>query len=527
MTASATRTHLPVRTPILPDEWPETYLVSLARAQGLRKPWGHDVELIRSVLPWEILRSTGIPQVGQARPQYLQGRPQYGAMPLPPWASVVRAMPLRYCPRCLVEERYFKTRWRLSGFHACTAHGCLLKSDLADRALTANYTREGLQQFKDATAEQILSGVVCCSPRELSAVSMVWKPLELMAQRSASPREDEALGQIACWSVLLWRLLEEISRAHHKKVIRQPTTGQLAGVGRLIEDLGVVTAPYLDGMLALFAALRENIHVLAAKRFLDVLMAQEDKQPTALSTLPLSRLRERLMSFAPVATPRAAHGEMAFRELREHAVNKAALLEELAPLGAGSDVVNRWIRTDLIPTTKLSREGMNFTFVERKHVLQARRAMLSLIHARDFASEHNLDWRTYKAIRDTSLIRTGALGVRGYLYRKDIVALIGQLELMSAPVHGTSALRWPLFCESTLHIAEQRSTFVALVRAALQGQVQVYRDLSKPGLSAFSLGVDGIAWLAGRRRASFYERRWRPVLQQPGLFDAQEQAGAA
>ena len=131
----------------------------------------------------------------------------------------------------------------------------------------------------------------------------------------------------------------------------------------------MVLAPSLDGMLALFAALRENIHVLAAKRFLDALMLQADKQPTALSTLPLTSLRERLMSFAPVATPRAAHGEMAFRELREHAV--------------------------------------------RKHVLQARRAMLSLIHARDFATEHNLDWRTYKAIRDTSLIRTGALGVRG------------------------------------------------------------------------------------------------------------------
>lgn len=527
MTASSPRAHLPVRTPMLPDEWPETYLVSLVRAQGVRKPWQYDVELIRSVLPWEHPLPAGNSHVGKSVKQYHQGRPQYGAKPLPPWASVVRAMPLRYCPRCLVEKRYFRTRWRLSGLHACTFHGCLLKSDLADRALTANYTRKGLLKFADAADEQILDAAQFCMPRELRAIKMVWQPLELMAQQAVSPREDEALGKLASWSVLLWRLLEEISRAHHKKVIRQPTTGQLAGVGRLIEELGVVMAPSLDGMLALFAALRENIHVLAAKRFLDALMLQEDKQPTALSTLPLASLRERLMSFAPVATPRAAHGEMAFRELREHAVNKAALLEELAPLGAGSDVVNHWIRTNLIPTTKLSREGTNFTFVERKHVLQARRAMLSLIHARDFAAEHNLDWRTYKAIRDTSLIRTGALGVRGYLYRKDVVTLIGQLELMSAPVHGTSALRWPLFCESTLHIAEQRSTFVALVRAALQGQVQVYRDLSKPGLSAFSIGVDGIAWLAGRRRAFFYERKWRPVLQQPGLFDPQEQTGAA
>lgn len=523
MMMSATRAQVPVRTPILPDEWPETYLVSLARAQGLRKPWGHDVDLIRTVLPWEKLCATGMPKVGQPRRPYLEGRPQYGAMPLPAWASVVRAMPLRYCPHCLVDERYFKTRWRLAGLHACTAHGVLLKNDLVDRALTANYTRKGLLQLNDANDEHILSGVIRCAPNELSAVSMVWQPLEVMAQTSESPREDEALGQLACWSVLLWRLLEEISRGHHKKVIRQPTTGPLAGVARLIDELGVVTAPSIEGVLALFASLRENIHVLAAKRFLDGLILQEEKQPTALSALPLTSLRERLLAGAPVATPRSAHGEMAFRELRTRAVNKSVLFEELAPLGAGSDVVDHWVRAKLIPTTKVSRDGMSFVFVDRKDVLQARRAMLSLIHARDFAAEHGLDWRTYKAIKDTSLLRTGALGLRGFLYRKEIVALTSQLELMSAPVHGASALRWTLFCESTFHIAEQRSTFVSVVQAALRGQIQVYRDLSKQGLSAFSIGVDGIAWLAGRRRAYFCERRWRPAMQQPGLFDAQEQ----
>lgn len=527
MTVVATRAHPPVRTPMLSDEWPETYLVSLARAQGLRKPWGHDVELIRSFLPWESPPSADIARVGESRSQYLQGRPQYGDLPLPPWASIVRAMPLRYCPDCLIEKRYFRTRWRFSGLLACTTHGCLLKSDLADQAITANYSRKDLLKFEDAGEMQFLDAALCCLPREHHAVSMVWRPLELMAQNSASPRVDDALGQLASWSVLLWRLLEEISRAHHKKVLKQPTTGQLTGVGRLIEELGVVTAPSLDGMLALFSALRENIHVLAAKRFLDWITSQETGAPTALSSLPLKSLRERLTSFAPVATPRTPHGEMAFREQLKRAVNKSVLLEELAPIGGGSDIVNRWIRRKLIPTTKVSREGMDFTFIERKDLLQARRTLLSLIQARDFAAEHELDWITYKAIRDTGLIKTGVLGIRGYLYRRDIVALTCQLELMSSPVHGASGLRWQLFCESTLHIAEQRTTFVALVRAATQGQIRVYRDLSKPGLSAFSIGVDGIAWLAGRRRAFFYERKWRPRLQQPGLFDAQGEGARA
>ncbi|MEH0166706.1 TniQ family protein [Roseateles microcysteis] len=527
MTEATLRMHLPVRRPMLPDEWPETYLLSLARAQGLRRAWGYDVELIRSVLPWERPMSTGNQPASESASPYLQGRPQYGANPLPSWASIVRAMPLRYCPHCLLEQRYFRTRWRFSGFHACTFHGCYLKSDLVDQALTANYNREGRLKFADATDEQILNAALCCLPHELHATKMVWQPLELMAQRAESPRENEALGELASWTVMLWRLLEEISRIHHKKVIGQPTTGLLPGVGRLSRDLGIVTAPSLDGVQAMFAGLRENAHLLAARRFIDGLIGQEGKTPTALSALPLEVLRERLMCFAPVATPRTPHGGMAFRDLREHAVNKSVLLEDLAPLGGGPELVNRWIRCKLITTVKVIREGMAFTFIEREHARQARRALLSLIHARDFVAQHDLDWCTYKAIRDIGLINTGALGLRGYLHRKDIAALIAQLELMSAPVHEASSLRWPLFCETTLHCAEQRATFLALVRAAIQGRIRVYRELSRPGLSAFSIGVDGIVWMARRRRAFFYERKWRPAVGQRGLFDAQEEGAAA
>lgn len=527
MTAPSVRAHVLVRPAMRPDEWPETYLASLARAQGLRRPWGHDVDLVRSVLPWEPPRAIEAPRDREARLQYLPGRPQYGAMPLPPWASVVRAMPLRYCPHCLAERRYFRTRWRFSGLHACTTHGCFLKANLADQALTANYTRKGLLQFKDATNEQILDGTVMCLPREAIAISMVWRPLELMSEQSVSPREDEALGQTAAWAVLLWRFLEEISRAHHKKVIRQPTTGQLAGVARLIDEFGLAVSPCRDGMLALLAALRENTHVLAAHRFLERLIFHEDQQRTALSALNLVSLRERLASFAPAVLSRTPHGEMAFREIREHAINKASLIEDLAPLGGSWEIVNRWIQRKLIPTKKVSREGMDFTFIERKDALQVRRALLSLIHARNFTTEHDLDWPTYKAIRDTGLIRTGALGLRGYLYRKDVAVLIGKLELMSAPEPKTSVMLWKVFCASTLYIAEQRATFADLIRAATEGRFHIYRNLSKPGLSAFSIGVDGIAWLAGRRKAFFYERKRKATLLQPGLFDGQMEEAPA
>lgn len=522
MIAPGLRVRLPVRRALFPDEWSETYLVALARAQGLRRPWGHDVDLIRGFLPWQHHQGTSDLLTNSGRAQYLQGRPQYGSTALPPWASLVRAMPLRYCPLCLMQERYFRTRWRLSGLHACTFHGCLLKADLAEPALTVNYKRDGLKRLLDVQAEQLIEAAQCCLPPEMRAISMVWRPLEDLAQSDAAAGSVEDISALASWSVLTWRSLEEISRAHHKKVLQQPTGGPLTGVGRVVEDLAISLTPSLEGMLALFSALRENIHVLAAKRFFDELIMQEQKAATALSLLPLQHLSERVLSFSRRSTPRTPHGDMAFRDLREHAVNKSVLLEQTALLGASSHVLDRWIREQLLPTVQVSRGGKQFMFIDREHVRQIRRALSSLIHARDFAAEHCLSWVTYKAIRDSGLLRTGALGIRGFLYRKEIANLMTQLEFMSSPDHNASALRWRLFDEATLHIAEQRHTYLALVKAAVQGYVRIYRDLSKPGLSSFSIGVDGITWLAARRRAFFFERKWRPNVEQPELFDAQE-----
>lgn len=51
---------------------------------------------------------------------------------------------------------------------------------------------------------------------------------------------------------------------------------------------------------------------------------------------------------------------------------------------------------------------------------------------------------------------------------------------------------------------------------------QVYRDLDRPGLSAFSIGADGIAWLAACRRSFFLYRKRGVVLMQPDLFDVPE-----
>lgn len=503
MTASSSRIHLPVRIPMRPDEWPETYLISLARAQGKRKPKRSDIELLRSILVSDGLLAETIQSSSTSIAPHTTGRPQYGSELLPKWAVIERSGALRYCPHCLVEAPYFRTRWRLSGLHACTLHGCLLKSNLFEEAITTYSGRKGWLTVVEAEDADVLDGALCCLPREVKAISMVWRPLEVMAQ-TASKHEGMDLGSLACWSILLWRLLEVIARFHHIQVIRRPTNGLLAGIGRLIEDLDIATAPSLEGVLALFSRLHQNTHIRTAKHLLVGLLKQEEKTRTGLSNLPLRLLSDRLTAIAPQIIRRASPAGTVFGPLRDHGVSKAALQEQLSPLGAGYETLTRWLKNGQIPSKKLILGHKEVTFIEGKHALRARRAMLSLIHASEFMLQHELDWRMYTVIRDTALVKTGVL--HEYLYRQEIAALIARLELMSAPAHELPCSIWRLFRSATVKLVGGRAIFFDLVQAAIQGHVRVFRDLSKPGLSAFTIGMDSLDWAILRQRAAHRAR---------------------
>lgn len=521
MSNSVIEARLPLRPRLRPDEWPETYLASLARSHGVRRPWTYDVDLIRSALPWEDEVRTAQRTTPPSRRTYFQGRPQYGALPLPIWASVVRAMPLRYCPLCMVDERYIRTRWRISALHVCTVHGCALKSDLVEPALTVHFAQRGRLELADCDVAQLIEGSACSMPNEFRAASMVWAPLEQMAAESTDPRTDASLGLLAAWSLLVWRTLEVVSRIHHKKVIKTPTNGVLTGVGRLVDDLQLNLAPSRNGMLALLEGLRENAHALAAQRLLMDLMRDEAKSKTVLSLLPLADLSGLLSSFKPGLAHRTAHGAMAFRQLRTEAMNKAEVKDELRAVGAGDDVVQRLLRNGLLRTLQSNeQENGNNKFIARQDVQRARRYLLTLMHARAFVAEHDLGWPTYVALRQTNLLSDVPTGLRGFIRRSDVTLLMCRLELMSTPASNCPRLRWPLFSEQTLYAAEQRSTFALLIEAAIEGRFQVYRDLDRPGLSAFSIGVDGIAWLAACRRSFFVYRKRGLASMQPDLFDA-------
>lgn len=520
MTTTTSTGLLPVRIPMRPDEWTETYLVALARAQGLRRPRANDVERLRTVLLRQQSSAVARPPLDAASSLDTPAEAPNGEESLPSWAVIARSAPLRYCPSCLIESRYFRSRWRLAGFHACTVHGCRLKSDLFEEAITTYMARRNRTSVVDADAARLLGGAVCCSADELRAIKMVWAPLETAAQTASTPEERHRAATLAGWSALLWSALDVVAFAHYQQILHQPTNGELARVSRFVKDFEVAAQPSMEGLLSLFSSFTENAHFRAAKRLIDALEARDVREGTALMAVPLRHLGERLAALAPEALIPRPVGGTALQGVRDHSICKAAFIDQLAAHGPRYQAVNRLFQRGQIPTTKLPCGSREFTLIEKSHAQRARRLMLSLIHANEFMVQHDIDTTTYEAIRHAALLKTGIL--RAYLYRQEITALVTRLELMCSPATDIQSPRWQVFCAATIGAVGGRPMFSDFIQAALQGRFQMFRDLSKQGLSAFSISADALSWAVERRRAIHCARAVQPTQGQGRLFCTHE-----
>lgn len=498
---------LPVRPPMRPDEWPETYLVKVVRAHGVRRPLIYDINRIRSVLPWEVHeRSTTSTRTRDYR-NYVQGRPQYGSAPLPTWASLVRASSIRYCPLCYDEDPYIRNRWRFSSLLVCTTHGCHLKSNLYEPAFTFGRP-SGKYEIAEASRGVVIEGVTCCFGMELRTARLVWSPFESQADEVQNPRLSEELGELAGWTITMWRLLEEVTRAHHKHVLREPVIDSLSGITRLVTDLRIEAYPSREGMLSLFSRLRHNVHAVAARRLLTTLRQSEDLAPTVLSRLPLLELTERLSAAMPQASRPACKGSLAFGKLQGDAMSFAEARHVLEPLGLGAEMLRQWIHLRVFRSVRYVQSGaLKYLFIDRQEVKCAQRLLLSLVSKRDLMNEHQIESLTCEALQEIDLLRSRLLGMHSWFRRQDVCLLVNRLEEVSRPTPDASVPTWPLFSASTVQAAHQRAGFAELVEAALQSRFPVYRNLDRPGLSSFAIGAEAMVWLSHRRRAFFFERR--------------------
>lgn len=508
-----------LRRPLQPDEWPESYLAAVVRQNGVRRPWIYHVDQIRYLLPWYRVGGRDTDCIDRLTlPHARDGWPSYGHAPLPRWAALQRRAPLRYCPICMSRSRYVRTRWRLSGLTVCTLHGCFLKSDLAEPALTMVYKRDGFLHLADATDEELLAEAVCCLPEEFRVVREVWGPLEIAAEASPRPFSDDTLGQLAGWTVLAWRLVDQVAGAHVRQIRKTISRGALADAAQLFRDAGLTIAPNREGIQAFLHRLTENVHYKAALGCLRRLMATEQIETTVLAQLPLAQLHDALVAAAPQLAVATKAGEIVFREERERALSRNQAKEEL---GVQDPVIDRWIRTGAFRNVEYRQLGTKrFVFISREDVRRARRFQLSLIYVEDFLAEHGVDWPTYFSLRRSRLIAPVQVGDRRYLSRGALSDLASRLELLSAPAEQLKGPRLPLFGQAAVRLSRSAGRYGDFVRAALEGRFAVFRDLGRPGLSTFLVGSDGIAWLSrqGRRSATVAAENVRRV--QASLFEA-------
>jgi hypothetical protein len=401
---------------------------------------------------------------------------------------------------CLLERRYVRARWRLTGLPVCTSHGCHLKTNLVDPALSVDYKRPDRLHIVDASNDQLLEAAVCCMPDELRLVRAVWGPFEEAAEASELPYADDALGTLAVWTMFTWELLVDVTRAHCREVLKTSSEGSLSNILVLLRDLQVGIAPSREGVGGFIRGFKQTVHFKAALRCIRRLMASEEKLVSAASQLPLQELHDALVAAAPQVGGMTKAGELLFQEERKHSMSRNEVVNHL---GLTDKAVDQWIKEGRFQRVDVRRIGAKrFIFLPREDVRRAKRYLNSLVYVEDFLKEHGVDWPTYFALRESGLIAPIQTGDRRYLARSEVVSLMSKLELMSSPLPELSGMRWPLFGQSTVRLASSQSRYGELVRAALSGRVTVFRNLSNSGLSAFQIGIDALAWLGSRGSAT-------------------------
>jgi len=495
-----------LRRPMRPDEWGESYLADLIRLNGVLEPKTQLVDRVRSSLPWYPV--PGRPSVSVDRfslESPISGRPEYGNRDLPRWATLHRRTAPRYCPLCMVESRYIRTRWRISMLPICTLHGCYLKKELADPALTVKHKNLGLRSLFEASDEQLMEGAVCCLPAELAVARMVWEPLERAAEACAQPHADSALAERAGWTVVAWHLLGRVANIHRLQTHRQAGSNALSNITNFMAAGRARISPSQQGVRAFVLDITDRAQCRAIAQCLRALIAHDCNKGCVLSRASMTELYDALQAASPQMAARSTHYERQFREEGVQALRRQHAIDYL---GIGKTEFDGWMKKLLLPNVTVFKTGKHqFKLFGRADLKQAKHYWHSLISVEDFLAEQNIDLPIYQALCNQRILKPEKLGHRHYLRRRDLSTLACRLELICRPAakQGTNR-RYPLFGAITFPPKCRAETIGAFVHAALEGRFPVYRCLHLPGLSSFYVGDKGLAWIhncaaAGRTRS--------------------------
>ncbi|VVE80355.1 hypothetical protein PSP31120_02582 [Pandoraea sputorum] len=475
------------------DEWSETYLFRVARANGIYRPRMSDIERLR-------------PTLGSTASSRSDGYPVWSPSTLPRWSVVTRVNPIRYCPQCMVECRYIRARWRLTRLDVCTLHGVRLKDDLAEPVMTKGYRQPEKHFITEVTDEQLWEGALCPMPCEMRHARRLWSGFERLLN---SGNNAEAFDELVC-ILFLEAMLDAIATTYEEPGLEAFQAPRSAQIAELVDRFQFPVEPSLDGIERFLMHIERPSHRIAVLMRLRRMLLDEPMRPTCLSTLPIAELRQSfLMERCTVPRPRKQSVVSPARDVPEGYISFDAAV---VLIGCPSEMLRHLIHHDVIQDSRTVLHGIRrHTYLPERAVKECRRWYASLVTPRQVARELCVDYRAYAALRSMDILRPIVVENSQYFRKTDLVGVCRKLEDISHLHPGDTVRTYSLFGDWMAWRGGTKALSLKIVRDVFNGNIPVYRKLDCPGLSAYFVDETAVRRLRELRRVEGGRTRKRHV----------------
>lgn len=489
----------PCRPKILPDEWVETYLLRLAKANGIRRPWIHDIELFRPTLPFTAVSDPN-------------GHPSWGGVTLPSWSVLGRVSKIRYCPACMEESKHIRARWRLASFEVCTVHNIRLKEDLVEPAFRASDGRGTKHLLAEVTDDQLWAGAVCPMPVERDYVIRMWADFE----RSILNHDVERAVSKLPYTILLERMLDSLAVARLGRAQPRADAQRALHRAAFAARYNFSTTGTLEGVRIFLDQIREPLHRRTALQCLRRVLGDEELRPTCLSTVPIADLRDRL---TPTVSESNAAGPSKPPSKRAHRAQYVSFKRATFLIGCRPRLLQHLVHHQYFGEIKvLARGERRHRFLPLHEVEACRRWYHSVRTPEAAMQELQLDKRSYKVLLGANLLRSMKIDSQTWHRRSDLADLCRRLENVSQPHSARKTTLYPLFGDWMFDKSTPCSILQEVLKEIFHGEFYVFRQLEALGVSAYYVDhavVDRLRLLRRNHRA---ERKYGGALSdQPQL----------
>lgn len=469
----------PCRPKIHLDEWIETYLFRVARANGIHRPRLTDIERFRPTLPTTAL----------SKPD---GYPIWSDSTLPRWSVVTRVNKIRYCPECMTQSRYIRSRWRLRMFDVCTIHHVRLKDDLAEPVMTKGYRQDSKYFITEATDEQLWAGAVCPMPNERRHVERLWASFE----RSIIEDDVAAACVQLTYILFLEALLDAVAATTHAlsdSPIGVPRSTELA---ELAERYQFPVAANLDGIWSFLNQVTAPSHRIVVLARLRRMLIDEARGPTCLSNLPIGELRRqflrRIKRSTAVPERELIHPSQA-EDAGYFSFERAGSL-----IGCPTALLKHLVYKNICQGAQVIQYGgRRNTFLPPETLEACCRWYASVVTPEQVMRELCIDRRGFVALVGAHLLRPIARGRQPFFQRSDLTDLCRRLKHVSRPIPKTGAHLQPLLGEWIPVRGRFKSASLEALKEACSGELSIFRRPERPGLSAYF--IDHTALECARR----------------------------